>query len=93
MNFRSFDKHITDNIPEISFIWDLTSNEIVHLTHGYPPTVADTEVMEMSEQERLLDYIHPDERTRVIKSFFLHGEFETLKTLVPIIVNVDDASR
>ena len=56
---ENLDQQITSNVPEFFFIWDLESQQIIHLTQGMQ-SYARGRLTEDSDYEQLLDFIHPD---------------------------------
>lgn len=58
---ENLDQQITNNVPEFFFIWNLSSQQIIHLTQGMQ-SYARGRLSEESDYEQLMDFIHPDSR-------------------------------
>ena len=63
---ENLDQQITSNVPEFFFIWDLESQQIIHLTQGLRE-YARGELTEEPDYQRMLDFVHPDDRVRFEK--------------------------
>lgn len=68
---NDLNKQITDNVPEFFFIWDIGSQQIIHLAKIYSDN-GTFALKEFTDYHRMVDFVHPQDRVKfeaILKSF------------------------